>query len=616
MHAASIPGFEILEQLQESSKSLIWRARQHSLDRIVMLKLLRPEAAAQPAELARFLLVARTLARLKADGLSQIYDVVSEGERHYIVMEAVDGPTLTDLVGQKGCLPVTQAARIAFTVSEALGQAWDAGRLVHRNLKPTGIRLDSRGVAKIVDFGQAVVAVADHVADPDEGHIIGTPNFLSPEQCAGEKQLDCRADMYALGAVLYYILTGHMPFSELPVEAVIQMQIYGQLPHPHKFRAELPAPACGLIERLTMKHPDDRYATWTEAMGDIQHILKNMPLRRRETQPKGTATLAPDAPSATAAATPGPRRAAPPPPAAAAAAAPAAARPAAAPAAAVGRRPKPAAPVTARPRADSSFSRVILWLLLGCWLAVLANDRLGDPLRLGVELRSVPGAIRSWVSPSPAATVGRPRTETAPQPAYRPAPPAPAPAPTTLPAPLPDPVVIPSVSPPPTPRSSQPDGTALSPELTGRLSVAFSRGDLEAARTMLRNAPETAAVLAARDLLNEVPDINRLTEDGIMRMRGQEIAIEFNNTSRLVIPQRVVNGRIFVTVAADKRMVDFETDRLAPKERLRWAGTLDTPARQIAACAMMLKANDTVYVAAHAGACGILAPAFEMAANR
>lgn len=594
MHAASIPGFEILEQIQASSKTLIWRARQHSLDRIVTLKLLQPEAAAHPAELARFLLVARTLSRLKADGLAQIYDVVSEGDRHYIVVESVEGPTLSDLVAQKGSLPVAQAVRIAWTVAEALGQAWDAGRLVHRNLKPPGIRLDARGIAKITDFGQAVLAVAGHdVTELDEGHIVGTPNFLSPEQSSGAKQLDCRADMYALGTVLYYLLTGHMPFSELPAEAIIQMQIYGQLPHPHTYRADLPATACGLIERLTMKHPDDRYATWTDAMGDMQHVLKNLPLRRRETAPKGTATIAPEAPAAANRAANNSR-----------------------PAPRVAGRPATSAPAAAKSRAAANppsdshgFMRFMLWLLLGLWFAVLANDRLGDPLHLGLELNRVPGAVRSYFAPVPTRTV----VKTAPiQQTHRtPAAPDAAIQPSTTPTPTPTPTPRPPRN---TNTSSEP--LVLPPDLTGRLSVALSRGDLAAARTMLRNAPADPAVLAARDLLDEVPDFNRLAEEGIMRARGQEVEIEFMGKKRMVIPQQIVNGEVFVNTANDKRTVSFRTDRMSLAERLRWAGNLDTPAKYIAVCTLMLQAGDVAYVAEKAGACGVLAPAFEMAANR
>lgn len=589
MYATSIPGFEILEQIQASSKTLIWRARQHSLDRIVTLKLLQPEAAVQPAELARFLLVARTLARLKADGLAQIFDVVSEGECHYIVMESVDGPTLTDLVGQKGSLPVAQAVRIAITVAEALGQAWNAGRLVHRNLKPTGIRLDARGVAKLTDFGQAVLAVNDY-ADAtglDAGHIVGTPNFLSPEQSAGVSQLDCRADMYALGAVLYYLVTGHMPFCELPAEAVIKMQIYGQLPHPHTFRADLPTPVCGLIERLTMKLPDDRYATWTEAMGDMQHVLKNLPLRRRETAPKGTATIAPEAPSTA------PR--------------------------AVNKRPAPPAgrPLVstttaippARPQANmhhGAFMRVVLWLLLIGWFVVLANDRLGDPMRLGFDLSSAAAQIRARFAPPSTSITGQTRPVT---PIQKPAAPVVAVRPATPPESTPSPE-------PNSPRHIPLDPVMLSPELTGRLSVALSRGDLDAARTMLRNTPDSPAVMAARDLLAETPDINQLTEEGIMRSRNQEVEIEFMGKKRMVVPQRVINGEIYVNTAADKRTVSFRTDRLSAAERLRWVGPLNTPAKQIAVCALMLQAGDVAYVAEKAAACGMLAPAFAMAANR
>jgi hypothetical protein len=165
-------------------------------------------------------------------------------------------------------------------------------------------------------------------------------------------------------------------------------------------------------------------------------------------------------------------------------------------------------------------------------------------------------------------------------------------------------------------RPPRTETASLAPELTGRLSVALSRGDLVSAREMLRGAPDDPAVLAARALLDETPDVSRLAEDGIMRMRGQQIEIEFMGRKRQVVPRSVINGEVIVETAADRRTVAFRTDRLSPAERLRWAGPLDTPAKQTAACALMLQAGDNAYVAEKAAACGVLAPAFAMAANR
>jgi hypothetical protein len=272
----------------------------------------------------------------------------------------------------------------------------------------------------------------------------------------------------------------------------------------------------------------------------------------------------------------------------------------------------PGTPVHAPQR--FTFLRLVLWLFLGAWFFVLANDRLGDPLRLGVGLGEMPREIRSYFS-SMGPVAHAPVSPEISQPGtpLRP-------LPTREQQPQPETPIEPSTetenTPTPLPVERVDRSLTLSPELIGRLSGAFSRGDLDAARAMLRNAPDSAAVRAAGELMDEVPEIDRLVEEGIMRMRGQEVAIEFNNVSRQVIPLRVANGRIAVQMATDKRTVEFDTDRLAPKEKLRWVGKLDTPAKQVAACAMMLKANDNAFVAARAGACGILAPAFEMAANR
>jgi hypothetical protein len=366
-----------------------------------------------------------------------------------------------------------------------------------------------------------------------------------------------------------------------------------------------------------MKHPDDRYQTWTEVMGDIQQIIKGLPLRRREGTPIGTATLAPDAPAQTAANGGKGRRATMPPPS-------------------TGNAPvnggkavaiPPSVPLKPPTKpALSPFMRVILWVLLFFWFAILANDRLGDPLKMGINLNHIYAASRTTLQNAwqkCVAFFGKSgQTDTAPEvPVERrvqkPVTPA-ASRPSAseqqvAPAVIREPAVE---APRPVINDVAAGQTSLGAELTSRLVMPLSRGDLVAAREMLQRMPDSKAVSEALTLLQQAPDLDALAEEGIMRMRGQETYIEFKNVRRHVIPQKIANGRISVLNVADKRVVEFDTRLLSPQERLRWAGNLDTPAKQVAACAMMLKANETAFVARNAGACGILAEAFEQAANR
>lgn len=613
MSGLSVPGFEVLETIRQSSKTVTVKAVQHSLDRTVVLTFLRPELAPQPNEVRRFLGIARVCSQLKAQGLPQIYDIVSDADRHYIVMEFVEGPSLASLVSQKGPMAATQSVRIAFTVAEALDHAWQQSRLVHRNLKPSEIRIDARGTPKLTDFGRATVVPPDGriVDDEDAGLIVGTPNFLSPEQAQGDVPLDCRADMYALGATLYYMVTGRVPFPDSDPETVIRKQITDQIPHPRTFRSDLPATVGGLITRLMMKLPEDRYSTWSDAMGDMQHVLKGLPLRRRN-PPKSISTVA--APT-TEAPTPDAARLRRTEPAAG-----------------------PAAPANARAARHSGppqALRTALWMGLGLWFALLANDRLGNPAKLPLPSPLIPIAtweaqIRTALSPEPA-PLAPPAATVAPTPpaatvvappaaagpaadSATPAPGAPATA-QAVPA-TPNAIV-------PAPLTPAPEKSALPRELPAeyarRLTSALKQGDLDGARAMLAvSVPMDAAKLAEfRAALQAIPDPLRLAEDTLLRARGQETTVTYMGKERRIIPRSVANGEIqadFVS-AEGTRPVTFKTAKFTPDELLKLLPPEpDSPAAQAACCIALLKANRPDDVATRRAACGILAPLFAPAA--
>jgi serine/threonine-protein kinase len=606
MSGLSVPGFEVLETLRQSSRTVTVKALQRSLDRTVALTFLRPELAAKPEEIRHFLGIARVVSQIKAQGLPQTYDIVSDGDRHYVVAEHVDGPSVAGLVAQKGPLPPGQSVRVAFTVAETLDTAWQQSRLIHRNLKPSEIRIDARGTPKLTDFGRAALVAPDgHVQDIEEpGLIVGTPNFLSPEQALGKPDIDFRADMYALGATLYYLVTGRLPFPEEAPEAVVRAQIQDQIPHPRAFKPDLPATVCGLIARLMMKLPEDRYAAWGEALGDMQHVLKNLPLRRRQAPPNGISTVAPPAADAPPPDAPRLRRA---PPAAA---------------------PADDGQASAAPRrrsrfAPPSFVQFLLWIALGAWLALLANERLGNRLGLPAAwqpLQALRTAANAWQRafggrPSPPTTPPVPVVAADAEPPTRPpprrAPPPPLPEPAPAPAPVP--------SPPAAGETPEP-AAALPADTIKRLAVAFAAGDLQAARALVAGGtPADARRFAElRAAVNAVPDPLRLAEQTLLQSQGQEIAIAYMGRERRIIPRRVQDGEIQADfVAADgNRPVTFKTARFSSEELVRlMPAEPDTPAAQAAVCIALLKAGRLDEVARRRAACGILAPVFEAAAQ-
>lgn len=219
--AEHFPQLEILEPLGHGGMGAVYKARQTKLDRLVALKILRPESADDPAFAERFNREARTLARLQHPHIVAIHDfgeialAVSGDAKprtvYYFLMEYVDGASLRQLI-QSGDLEFEQSLAIAAQICEALQFAHDE-HVVHRDIKPENILVDSRGRVKIADFGLAKLAARtrDDLTLTMTHQVMGTPRYMAPEQMEGSHLVDHRADIYSLGVVLYEMLTGQIP---------------------------------------------------------------------------------------------------------------------------------------------------------------------------------------------------------------------------------------------------------------------------------------------------------------------------------------------------------------------------------------------------------------------
>lgn len=265
-----IPGFTVIEKVSENSRTESWLARQVTLDRLVIIKRLKPAYAADQKEVRAFIDPARSAARLKHPNIVQIYDVAEEHENHYVIMEHVGGRSVAEIVEQDGPLPEKEALHIAHQVAEALDSAWTVAHIVHRNIKPENIILDRHKNVKIADVGLAKVAGSD---TDDDDVIEGTPNYMAPEQISNSAAVDFHADMYGLGAALYHILTGNAPFDELAPMEILQQHMSGNLPDPRKNQPQISGGTVLLMHRLLMKKPGDRYAQWKDVCADISALL-------------------------------------------------------------------------------------------------------------------------------------------------------------------------------------------------------------------------------------------------------------------------------------------------------------------------------------------------------
>jgi serine/threonine protein kinase len=263
--ARYFPQLEILEPLGHGGMGAVYRARQTKLDRLVALKIIRPEAAADTAFAERFNREARTLARLSHPNIVGVHDfgevmMTQDGVTrplYFFVMEYVDGANLRRLI-ESGELTPEQALAIVPQICEALQYAHDEG-VVHRDIKPENILLDARGRVKIADFGLAKLAAraADEFTLTATHQVMGTPRYMAPEQMAGSHDVDHRADIYSLGVVLYEMLTGEVPM--------------GHFEPPSK-RAAIDARLDEVVLRSLASDPDRRYQQADELKSSIENI--------------------------------------------------------------------------------------------------------------------------------------------------------------------------------------------------------------------------------------------------------------------------------------------------------------------------------------------------------
>lgn len=261
----------MVSKIAEGGMATVWKARQDKLDRVVAIKVLLKQADSDHQEYERFIYEARAAASLIHPNIVQVIDAGEFDDFLYYVMEYVPGPTAGDLIDQKGTITEAQVLQIGLEVAEAMDYAWRDHRVVHCDIKPDNLLLHRNGRTKIADLGLAQVLGNEGVAIEDD-MTLGTPHYFPPEQALVEDTLDCRTDMYALGATLYHLGTGALPFDNLSPEEVASQQVHGQIPSPREVNPKLSYGFCALVEKLMAKDQQDRYNGWDDVMQDMMAV--------------------------------------------------------------------------------------------------------------------------------------------------------------------------------------------------------------------------------------------------------------------------------------------------------------------------------------------------------
>jgi tetratricopeptide (TPR) repeat protein len=274
-----VPGYELLKVLGRGGMGVVYQVRQVRLQRLVALKMIRNSNLAGAEEMARFQTEARAVAQLQHPHIVQIYEVGETDGLPFFSLEYVDGGTLARKLSGNP-LPAPAAAQLVETLARAMYFAHERG-IIHRDLKPNNVLLTTDGTPKIADFGLAKLLHSD-AGQTQSGAILGTPSYMAPEQAAGQlKVIGPTTDVYALGAILYEVITGRPPFrAATVVETMEQVRLQDLLP-PSQLQPRLPRDLETICLKCLEKDRAKRYLTAQDLADDLLRFLQDRPIHAR-----------------------------------------------------------------------------------------------------------------------------------------------------------------------------------------------------------------------------------------------------------------------------------------------------------------------------------------------
>ena len=270
--------YQIIEELGKGGMGRVYKALDTKIDEKIALKLIKPEIATDKKTIERFSNELKYARKIRHKNVCHMYDLGEEKGNNYITMEFVEGEDLKSMIRMSGQLSTGMTIKVAKQICDGLSEAHKLG-MIHRDLKPGNVMIDKNGDARIMDFG--LVRSLEAKSITGAGVMIGTPEYMSPEQVEG-KEIDKRSDLYSLGVALYEMMTGQVPF-EGDTPFTIGVKHKSEIPQePKKINEQIPDDLNLLIMKCLEKEKERRYQTADEIHADLENIEKGLPTTIRE----------------------------------------------------------------------------------------------------------------------------------------------------------------------------------------------------------------------------------------------------------------------------------------------------------------------------------------------
>lgn len=581
--APIIAGFDSFALIREKDDFSIWRAR--LIENGLTVEIIVANEGASPSILNRLFAVYEHIRAMAHPNVYRVIDINRSAPSPYIVTEHLIGRSLYSIVKEHGPFESHKALRFARQIGLALDHLNSTRHFAIRNLKPDNIRLDDAGNVKLCDFTLAILPneSGNGIDAEDEGSVVGTPQYISPEQATASPSIDFRTDFYSLGAILYYLTTGVIPFDMPDVMKILELQASGALPDPRTIKAEIMEDFVSLISFLMIKNPDHRYKSWSDVVADIKNIEFGRKLNFEP--PIGAVSTIHKIQSSSSSSN----------------------------AEGEGKPKKSFSQAITPP----FWVRVVLWVALLVWLIWLADARIGSTMNLpgsrnlaylidktlqdyneSVSCEEVEEAQE--VTPIVVVEeTSRPEVESKPD----------------EPLPVEEPQGVEAESSVPPQEAASVSALEESnkamhqiPQWGSQVMEQLRKGNFKEA-IRIADLSKSMLGMEVSSVLAKMPQLDEAVAAQIMKKKGQDASIVYMGRTRILVPMKCMSGTI-ISASFNNRIVRFDVAQFSQEEKLRWLKDAEDEGTNARALALALQLVDDAAIMHHASRAGALSKLF------